>query len=410
MNPEQQYAYDHIIRGNSVILTGAAGTGKTYVLNKIIKWAHENKRDMGVCAMTGAAALLIGGRTLHSFLGIGLGAKPASELAAATRYKRKHICTKINKLALLIIDEVSMLSSELFDKICEYLQILRRNTKPFGGVQVIFCGDFAQIPPIEGEFCFKSAIWQAMNLEKITLQKQVRQANDPQFQDILSSLRWGICNQEIIDTLRATKSNVFKDGITPTTLYAKNVDVDTINQRYYQELTRRGAQEHRYNTKPANNTASKSWMVASKIPEFVTLCVGAQVMCTSNLPETTGIVNGSRGVVVELRASGPKVKFACGKTMVVEMIRKECEDSDDIFVMMLPLRLAWAITLHKSQGATLDAVKVNLGSSIFEYNMGYTGLSRVRDLSSVCIEEVLPNSFRTHPEVLEFYGQTAPAM
>ena len=402
MNEEQQHAYQRVIEGHSILLTGAAGCGKSFTLSNIIKWAHDNDIKLGVTSTTGSSALLISGRTLHSFLGIGLGSKQASVLASALKKKPK-IAKKLKKLDLLIIDEISMANSELFEKISEFLSLVRKNPLPFGGIQLILCGDFCQLPPIEGVFCFKSLLWKKMNIEKVVLTKQVRQQNSPEFQEILENLRWGNCTPEILKILKSTKNNKFPEGIIPTKIYSKNIDVDAINKKHYEELVSTGAETRTYNSKYSAENA-KSWGSSSKIPEEIEMCVGAQVFCSANLPETR-IVNGSRGVVTQLCDNGVKVKFVTGEEIIIEHFTRTCEDDESISISHIPLKLAYAVTVHKSQGCTLDAAEVDLGPSIFEYGMAYTVISRVRDLNSIRIVNVLASSFRTHPDVLKFYGK-----
>ena len=405
LTQEQKFAFDAVTVGHSICISGAAGSGKSFLLKEIISYAHANEKQIGVTSTTGASAILIGGRTLHSFLGFGLATKSAELLAIEAKNKRKKLVTKLRKLHILVIDEVSMLNDELFTKIDEYLRVLRRNEKHFGGVQLVLSGDFCQIPPVKGDFCFKSSTWQEMDIKKFVFGTLIRQKGDPQFQQILESLRWGECTPEILRILKSTSKHTFAEGIEPTILYSKNVDVDFVNNKKYTELLASGTPTQTYKTRYSDPVAAKAWGDSCKIPEAVEIAVGAQVMVTHNIDVDNGITNGTRGVVTNITSLGPIVKFVAGYKKLVEMFKTESEDDEGLYVTSMPLKLAYAITCHKSQGQTLDCVRMDLGSSIFEYGMAYTSLSRGKSLKSICVVDVIPGSFRTHPDVLEFYGR-----
>jgi ATP-dependent DNA helicase PIF1 len=405
LNTEQQLAFDMVADRKNVLITGSAGCGKSFTVSKIVEWANENGIKIAVTAMTGTAALLIGGRTLHSFLSIGLASKSAQELATAA-LKKKGVPAKLRKLDVLLIDEISMMDDVLFAKVSEFLSLIRKRSLPFGGLQLVLCGDFAQIPPVHGDFCFKSPEWKRANITTAMLTKLVRQENDTEFQKILEELRWGVCTKSTLRTLAATKNTPFADGIAPTMLFSKNVNVDAINDKKYKELVSAGAVTQAYPARFSDNSYTATWAASCKIPETIELSVGAQVMSTVNQPDGD-VVNGSRGVVTELTSIGPKVRFAAGNghQRIVEYYKQTLEDEETVFVEFIPLKLAYALTLHKSQGVTLDCAEMSLGPSIFEYGMAYTGISRVRDLNSVRIIDVLASSFRTHPDVMSFYGK-----
>ena len=407
LTQEQQVAYDAVVAGESVLITGLAGSGKSTVVQSIVKWFRSQQKSVAVTSMTGSSAVLIEGRTLHSFLGIGLATKSAEALAAEVSRKKKHVLGGIRKMDMLVIDEVSMLDADLFDKVSTFLSILRFDERPFGGVQMIFSGDFAQIKPVQGSFCFNSDTWKDMDVRTFVFTKPIRQENDTAFQTMLGSLRWGNCTKDILYTLKATKDTVFPEGIVPTVMYSKNIDVDTINKERYDALVATGVRTRSYPTKYSKKPKTQSWADACKIPKQTDLCIGAQVMCTYNIDTERGVTNGARATVLSLEPEGPRVRFVSGLEMVVERVKTECEDEGGIHASFVPLKLAWAITVHKSQGMTLDAVVLDLGSSIFESGMAYTALSRVKSLSAVRITNVLARSFRVHPEVVEFYERCA---
>ena len=392
MNPEQQLALDDVVKGLSIFITGGAGVGKSYLVNKI----SDVMDNIGVCAMTGCAALLINGATLHSYLGIGLAKDSAKELAQKVR-KFTVILKRIMSLKVLLIDEVSMLNDDLFEKVHDFLQIVRKNTKPFGGVQMIFVGDPFQLCPVEGGYCFTSKLWTGIKVH--TLSSNMRQQGDPKFKELLDRVRWGKCSDEDLATLKGLSSITFPDGIIPTKLYAKNINVDTINQS---ELAKLSTEPREYSYCCANDYSIK-WAVTNKIPEKIKLRVGAQVMCTRNMP-LVGLVNGSRGVIPHMFEDGIHVKLLSGNTVVLGPIAVSPFDNPYIVVRFLPIKLAWAITIHSSQGMTIDALEVDLGKDIFAAGQAYTGLSRATSLSSVRVTSVLAKSFVTSPIVKKFFS------
>lgn len=411
MNFEQQAAYDLIFESRkNVFISGAAGTGKSFTLKHIIARAYRDEIPIGITATTGIAGIHIGGRTIHSFLGIGLAKKTASELYATAR-KSPRIMKKLKDLRILIIDEVSMMNAELLDKIHEYLSIVRGSMRPFGGVQVVLCGDFCQLPPVEGTFCFDAKCWKQANIQTVLLTKSHRQADDAKFLDILNELRWGRCSPETLKILEACKDTTFEDGILPTVLYSKNVDVDAINQEQYEMLLEKKPERKEYKTIYSKVPFTKEWADSQRVPALVDLCVGAQVMVTMNtMIGDVVIPNGARGVIKGFTASGPLVGFRYGKEYVISTITTGNDENADMSVTYIPLKLAYAITIHKSQGMTIDAVVMDLGESIFQEGQAYTAISRAKNLASIKVLSVKPRSFRTNPEVMEFYKEAGVAI
>jgi len=403
MNPEQQLALDDVLAGHNVFITGGAGVGKSYLVSKI----EESVPDVSITAMTGCAALLVNGSTLHSCLGIGLAKDTAQKLAADTR-KKPPVVQRILSMKSLLIDEVSMLSDELFEKIHEYLCLIRvsKKNKPFAGVQLILVGDPFQLCPVEGTYCFLSKLWKEFTFRVHRLETNMRQRGDPVFKEILDRVRYGGCSVIDLDILKRLKDTEFPEGIKPTRLYSKNVSVDSIN---ISELVDLGQPLTEYATIVVGEKA-KRWASAHRIPEKVRLCVGAQVMCTKNIPEL-GLANGSRGVVVKLDSHGISFQKLDGERVRLEM--QSVPIDNPMFgkpvntLVYLPVKLAWAITIHSAQGMTIDALEVDLGSDIFAFGQAYTGLSRATSLSSVRIVNVLPESFVTSPKVIEFVGKAA---
>jgi ATP-dependent DNA helicase PIF1 len=408
MDSEQQAAFESVKNGNNIFLSGSAGTGKSFTLRNIVRYAIENNIQFGVTATTGLASILIGGKTIHSFLGIGLAKKNANELVRFAR-KSPKLVRRLKELQLLLIDEVSMMNAELLDKISEFLSIIRGNPKLFGGIQIVLCGDLCQLPPVEGAYCYEAKCWKEANIRTCVLTKCHRQAEDAEFVNILQELRFGLCTKDILKRLKRCKNTTFEDGIIPTILYSKNVDVDTINEAEYQKLIEMDAKQMKYASVYSNVSGTKEWSTKLRIPDCVDLCIGAQVIVTMNMvvDNDVRIPNGARGVVKEFTPLGPLICFRHGNEHVVQSVTIGNEDDNpEMYVRFLPIKLAYAITIHKSQGMTIDAVVIDLGDSIFQDGQAYTALSRARNLSSVKIIDVRASSFRAHPGVVEFYKCT----
>ena len=298
-----------------------------------------------------------------------------------------------------------MIDAELFDKICAVLRLVRQDPRPFGGVQLVLCGDFCQLPPVNGDFCFEGEAWDKARIHVCHLETLVRQQDDSSFQEILGELRWGRCDDSTLARLKEQFNTAFPNDIQPTILYSKNVNVDKINIEALEKLkeTSRVQDCYVYKTIYSSHPSTIMWCSSLKIPESVECCVGAQVMITQNLATDPSVVNGSRGVVTQVHCNGVSVRLIDRREIIVEYSKLVHEDNADIYVSFVPLRLAYAITIHKSQGMTLDAVEMDLGTSIFEYGQAYTALSRARSLNGLRIKKVAASSFRTHPRVLEFY-------
>lgn len=408
LNARQQLAVEALESGKNVFLTGAAGTGKTHVLSYVKNWARQRGMALGVTAATGQAAQLIGGRTLHSFLGIGLGKLDAATLARKTRTKYRALALKLERLQLLILDEVSMVSAQLLETVSDYLKIVRHSEQPFGGVQVLLSGDFCQLPPVEGKFCFLSSAWNALELEWMELTELVRQKDDLPFQQMLQRLRLGNGTDADMHTLEALQHTQFPENIQPTRIYAVNRDVDAINAKQLERLIQQGAAQETY---ALSSTAGVSclWAASSNIPATLTLAVGAQVLLTHNISPDDQLVNGSRGCVVALEPNRARVQWVHGGCSWVLMHELEHEEKKGLKLTFMPLRLAWAITVHKAQGMTLDAVEMDLGDTIFEVGQAYTALSRARTLGAVRILRISPDAFRTHTKVLAFMAAARTA-
>jgi hypothetical protein len=377
-----------------------------------------------VAAMTGCAALLLGSKakTLHSWAGIGLG-RGTAEALATDILKSPYAKKRWKRADILIVDEISMMPPDLFEKLSQVGKRVRGGTLPWGGLQLILCGDFYQLPPVSkdfaaGRFAFESPAWAAAKLTPVLLSRIERQT-DQAFQKLLNEARVGRLSEESIQTLKSRQGlNWRQQMIRPTLLFSKNADVDTINQANLAALEK---PIHTYEAKTVverpegdahteiptgdllERLVQRMDADSSYVPTLE-LCEGCQVMLVYNMAMEKGLVNGSRGVVVGFRPDGvPVVQFLHGDPVGIEPIEWVSNDSAVLKRLQIPLRVAYAVTIHKSQGATLDCALVDIGSSTFECGQAYVALSRVRDLESLYVWNFQPARVRADPKVDAFY-------
>jgi ATP-dependent DNA helicase PIF1 len=407
LNEEQEAALSAFQEGKNIFLTGPAGTGKSVTLRKMMEYCEMKDLQYGVTATTGSAAFLIGGRTIHSFLNLGLGKDSAKNIFEYVRRNRPHTVKKLRALKVLIIDEISMLDDQLFNKISEYLSLVRYNSDPFGGLQIVLTGDFCQLEPVSGDYCFKSETWGKCKLNTIYLTKMIRQDGDVKFQKMLMKLRFGICSDKTFERLSKLKDNQITN-IKPTILYSKNYDVDKINNAEYKKLIDSGAEKKNYKlqlpTIKKYQDKATTWLNSLDIPEEIEVCVGCQVVVLANMDPCNGIVNGTRGCITELKNKSVIIKRVDGSSYEIEYHKNISVDDNLVYISYLPVKLAYALTIHKSQGMTLDAIEIDIGDNIFAAGQAYTALSRAQSLSSICIKSISKKSFITKDSVLEFYN------
>ncbi len=386
----QEKALAILKSGRNVFLTGQAGTGKTYLLNQFIQHLRDAKLKVAITASTGIAATHIKGTTIHSWSGIGI--KQHITKKDIDKLKRNdQFMARIRQTNVLIIDEISMLHLSQLNAIHYVLEACLNNSQPFGGLQVVLCGDFFQLPPVgdynessRDKFCFMSNAWQYADFKVCYLTKQYRQ-NQNELTTILNEIREQQISKKSIDLLNNARHTVFKSTIEPTKLYTHNIDVDQINLDRLNQLKHNGIIFKAKTTgdKKIINTLKKQILAPSEIE----LKVGAKVMFVKNNPEKN-IVNGTLGEIVKFSVKDyPIVKTIEGKTITVykETWTIEDEQGEEIAsYKQLPLRLAWAITVHKSQGMTLDAVELDL-SKTFECGQGYVALSRLKTIDNLLL-------------------------
>lgn len=422
----QKEALDILKLGHNVYLTGAAGSGKTYLLNQYISFLKEHKISVGITASTGIAATHMGGTTIHSWTGMGI-RDGMSERDIAELFKRSYLRKRFAQTKVLIIDEVSMLHAHRLDLVNAICKAFKKNPYPFGGMQIIMCGDFFQLPPVtrrdrtaesvrpslfEGteipkqvrddkvlDFVTESEVWAEMNLRVCYLDEQFRQ-DDRSFLRVLNDIRNGEVSEDTVESLSERLGKDVSGYSKPTRLFTHNADVDAINKQHLEALSAE-PQEYMMGWNGSfgiAETLKKSCLA----PEQLVLKKGAQVMFVKNNYEV-GYVNGTLGEVIDFdKDNFPVVRTFDGAEIVVTPAKWEVKEDDEVkaSIDQLPLRLAWAITVHKSQGMSLDAAEIDLSRS-FLPGMGYVALSRVRSLSGLKLMGMNQLALQVHPDVAE---------
>lgn len=435
---EQRAVIDHLLQGENLFLTGGGGVGKSYLLSIIYTELPELKKRMNemkypdrvakhpriqMCALTGCASLLLGHKTktLHSWAGIGLGKGTVGELHVKirrnTKAMRNWLCTD-----LLIIDEISMMTGELLDKLNELGKKIRSNSKPFGGIQLLVVGDFFQLPPVSKkddpvQFAFESKAWKEAisgTIELTIIQRQ----KDEAFQTILKEARIGSLSKESCTILEKCQGKNWRDQkIRPTLLFPRRAEVEMINDTNLKALTGRRYHYHArlvYDGKIPKGFTEEDEGFKRALSQFdseasytseLELAMNTQVMLIANTDPDSGLVNGSRGVVVGFCPSTdlPIVEFVNGIRKPVGCHTWAIEEYEFVSRSQIPLRLAYALTIHKSQGSSLDSALIDIGSGNFEFGQAYVALSRLRSLEALYVYDFTPSAFKTHTKVKEFY-------
>ena len=469
---DQREIFEAYKNGENIFMTGPGGCGKSYLIKHMIEQSNDPTHTQ-VCAMTGCAAVLLecGATTLHSWAGIGL-CKNVEDHIIITRismnkYKRK----KWKQTNVLIIDEVSMMSKRLFELLDQIGKKIRNNSKPFGGIQIVFSGDFYQLPPIgdrgdpdSHKFCFESPLWSETFDTQILLDKLFRQ-QDSDYRTILNQIREGHIDKKSCSILNScllqyktikkkSESDRTSPLLRPVILLPKKDQVQSINNKELDKLTTNEFTYTYYDTLEENvkvsNTISQlsSSLSDSHITDTktkikpsskrerqnekqflannamfeqkLTLKIGCQVMCIVNLDVEYGICNGSTGIITKFvrdpdymdtdhskKTSSmiPIVRFKNGITKPIHYHTWKSDNVEGYGVKQIPLILAWAVTIHKSQGATLDSAEIDIGNNVFAPGQTYVALSRVKSLDGLYLRSFQPQSIRSNPKVCKFYNQ-----
>jgi len=444
LSKEQQYAFKKYSQGQNLFITGPGGTGKTKLISFIVNDAIHRGIHIQVCAMTGCAATLLDcqARTIHSWAGIGIAKGPREKIIKSGLTKNR--CKKMRKTRVLIVDEVSMMSVKVFEIIEEMTRIARKNSMPFGGLQVIFTGDFFQLPPIAtaGEpdtelFCFESSKWHnVFPIENHIELKTMFRQRDPLYISILHDIRKGKISAEHRQILSqyVHRSIEKEDEIVPTKIFPLKSRVESVNTQMYDEIhtdeyvyeptVQRDAVTYVENGCPISKEILEEcgkltpteiqreidYLInnTTGLKEELKLKIGCAVMCTSNLDLERGICNGLQGVITGFvnkpgKMSLPIVKFVNGIEMMMNLHHWQSDEYPVIVIGQIPLVLSWAMTIHKIQGATLQKAEMDIGRSIFEYGQIYVALSRVQSLDGLYLLGFNPLKIKANPKVLAFY-------
>jgi ATP-dependent DNA helicase PIF1 len=431
---EQINAFTAYTQGTNIFITGPGGTGKTALIKYIQKDASRKGFQIQVCALTGCAAVLLEckAKTLHSWAGIGLGTASLDQLTTKIM-KNRYAKDNWKNTDILVVDEVSMMSQKLFELLDAIGKTIRKNSKPFGGIQLIFSGDFYQLPPVGDKddtettrFCFESLLWyQTFSKDNhIQLTKIFRQS-DPVYQKILNQIREGRLKRSSNEVLLHNVGRQFAvdNEVRPTKLFPTRNKVEQVNTKemnglktdeleyklkYHSDLEMTATEivKRRQFTREQIQTELLYLKANLRCDEVVKLKVGAQVMCIVNIELDNGqtLCNGSQGVITRLSEQGlPVVKFGSFETVMGYHVWPS-ENIPGIGVSQLPLILAWALTIHKSQGATLDIAEIDAGSGIFECGQTYVALSRVKSLEGLYLTSFDASKIKVSRKVQEFYN------
>jgi ATP-dependent DNA helicase PIF1 len=397
----QSRALDILKTGANAFLTGEPGAGKTFVINQYVAYLHASGVKVAVTASTGIAATHIGGMTIHSWSGVGA-RDTFTQYDLDQIMSREKTVRRIKAASVLIIDEISMLDGKLLDMVDVVCRTARGVGSPFGGLQVVFVGDFFQLPPItrQGEvmrYAFASRAWDSAQPLICYLTDQFRQ-EDEQLLSLLSSIRQNKIEEDHY-TLLSEQTDIAYEGIEPTRLYTHNADVDAVNIAKLKELS---GTRKTYSMSSRGNKMIVEGLVKSCLsPQVLELREDAMVMCTKNNYDA-GYVNGTLGRVIGFSLDGPIIETSDGRRITVERVTWDVieDGKSKASIEQVPLRLAWAITVHKSQGMSLDAAEIDLSKS-FVYGQGYVALSRVRSLAGLKILGMHVNALQVDPRVVQ---------
>lgn len=435
LSEDQQLIYDNVMEGCNVFATGPGGCGKSFVLKHIISVLKQKKKKIAVCALTGCAAVLLEckAQTLHSWAGIGTGRGNAEQLASNINlnfYKRKNwLYTDV-----LIVDEVSMLSKSMFETLDIIGKHIRKNALPFGGIQLLFVGDFFQLPPVSSnndadtsKFCFESPLWEKTFEVEVILDTMFRQS-DSEYIKVLHEIRKGGVSKQSMKLLTQRVQKPPKEIAPPIRLFARKYQTDQYNKKnmevlkgetftfkYTMEYSPTQAIKEKIKRTPTAKEIDievKQIVQNNSFVPVLDLKIGCRVMCLVNIRTDTDhnrsdilVCNGSTGNVVDIVDSNLKVNFDNGYVHTFEPHVYRSDKILGLHVEQFPLCQAYAITIHKCQGATLDSAYIDLGDNVFAEGQSYVALSRVRNLDGLFLSEINPHRIKANKKVVEYYNR-----
>ena len=403
---KQESAFNILKTGANVFLTGSPGTGKTFLLNKYINFLKQNQVNYAVVAPTGIAATHVGGSTINSFFGLGISNR-FDEISIDAASSKKYVYERVKNIKILVLDEVSMLSPELFGAIDGVLKNIKQTNKVFGGIQIVLCGDFFQLPPVQKEkqvrkFVYHKDLWEALDLKICYLHKKFRQQKGEVLISILDEMRKGSVSEDSMKAFRG-RYNKEPEGMPgkTTRLYTHNMDVESINKKELDVI--KNEKEIFLAEKKGLKKDIEKIFSTSMVLESLELKIDALVVFIKNNLQR-GYINGTMGKVVSFDKSTlkPQVEIFSGRIIDVDVEEwtKETESGKvTALVKQIPLRLAWAMTIHKSQGMTLDSAEIDL-SKTFERGQGYVALSRLKTLKNLKLLGLNQKALEVDPDVI----------
>jgi len=437
LSTEQQYAFDKFVRKENLFITGPGGTGKTALIKHLVAYMKNHNIVHQVCAMTGCASVLLkcNARTLHSWSGIKLAKGPIERIAESV-VNNPTAVKAWKSIRVLIVDEVSMMSYKIFELLDMIGQMMKLTNLPFGGIQVVFTGDFYQLPPVGSisepdtcKFCFESPLWyRTFPLQNHVELKTMFRQKDPLYIEILSKIRTGELDTSHIDILKGyvNRENRKELEIPPTKIFAIRSKVEYVNkamfakldgdEQKFESIIKTDCKTYLDSNKLINpqilqrcdkltpdEIQREIQILLSSVEQVISLKKGSRVMVTFNIDVEDGICNGTQGVVTDFAGNMPIVRLASGKEVPIAFQWIQSEDYPSIAVGQIPLCLAWAMTIHKIQGATLDAADMDLGNTVFEYGQTYVALSRIKSLDGLYLSAFYAHRIKANPVVKEFY-------
>lgn len=432
----QNRAFSKFLNGENIFITGPGGCGKSYFIKEIFRIATSQGKNISVTSLTGCSAILLNCKatTIHKWGYLGLG--KGEEMTIYRKIVKKSQTANYIDTEILVIDEISMLNQHLFEVLDFLCKKIRKCDLPFGGIQIVASGDFFQLPPVcidnedisQSNFCFQSTLWEQTFDKKnhFSFDVNFRQNDDPKFFEILQEIRKGSPSFDTISTLvecSIKKYNDDENTTKPTRIFPIKKMVDKINQCEIEKMIQSSPEqcEYKVSLKHSNVSISNKFIKEPDVKnevEHVTkngvfeqsiiLCIGCQVMCIANIDQELGLVNGSQGVVTSfVSESGtrlPVVKFDnIENEITVKPHKWIMERNEKYSLEQIPLVLSWAITIHKSQGMSIEKAVIDIGSSVFQYGQTYVALSRVKSLGGLFLTKVNAQKIRAHPEVIKFY-------